>query len=1297
MAEMDRSGPDIDTTADTQAQDFNASAKAEGNSSVGLRPLTPSYDEEQHGQYVKELLAAVDTDGVYNIALAGRYGAGKSSVLKGFLQHLSKQQYQRTVVLSLATLDPSAPTETQISVDNQTEKDKPDLSFALTTTNRIQKELVKQLLYREQPARLPQSRFRRIRARSRLGSAAKGAALAAVLATVLILFDAVPTLAGTGPGSDQWQRLLSYGLAFGVGAAIFGLLHWSVWERFAVSSFSAGGAKIELSPQSISYFDQYLDEIIYFFEQTNTEVVIFEDIDRFEDHHIFQSLRDLNTLLNASERRQRSERRWPIWRRLRPVRFIYATRDSIFEGLNVSTPESHESMDHELARANRTKFFELIIPLVPFITPASSRGLLIKELDIAGHAEVSRYLLSLVAEKITDMRLLRNIANEYKLFHHRLFTQGKGAPGLTRNALFALIVFKNIYPSEFESTTRGAGKLVDLYNHAQCCVENDLRVLRNQRDRLRDDKEFASVTKRRARDAGQALKLHLSGRLPDTLTRDGVTWAPKSGEADLCHPEFWRSISRAQEPCIFLARSSNGQSFGPVTVALAHLRAVTGLTLETDSWDSPDQDQVTVELHYLEQLIEEAPTFDFEKLASHKNRKDPQKEDSDQVLSLSAWMKENLVGFELVADLVRAGYISKNFAAYLGEDDGSLPATVKTFIFQHVQTNTPFFDFAFGGCEESETGAFGAAASDAARNSAITALLDESDSFLSKPSAYSRELMDYLLEHKQHQRAQRLIDRLCSRTEEAENEFIRKYLQNGSHPDAFAELLSPHWPDIFVTLTEIFGTVSRGSEIDRLWTAALTAADPKMKYQLTDSVVDMVHDQYASMAAFYDPRTPEEATRIVAFLDHSDARIPELDKVSADGSLREQIIAESAYSITYRNLATAVGAESTGKAGEDGSEGTLCTNVSLDRVIEVPSVWNYCRNNPNWYLEALPETQNSMETPQAIVSVLTAIRDHWDSETVQQVLTKSAPESTLDEQKMDQVDPSYWAPLAASNRFIATTNTLSAYLAENGPAVDVSLAHLLNEQRTIILSENVDDTTKEKLGAAILAATDFLSAETRADLVASLQLGHPWRLETVPSSDSSLISPLLDRELLDNTKATFKHFLDGAGWHAVESAAAKCGEFVDYLDRDFVGDTVTDLLSSPNTLKDIRTFVLERLDEFITEDDARSLKLAATAAVTHQTPVPAASAERIARVLGEKDHRLLLQLLALATQETLDNTQLVRCLSHLPDPWRYFNSKVETEFDPPEDEDSKQMLDNLKKRGLAKQDGRRRPPVVEIL
>lgn len=59
------------------------------------------------------------------------------------------------------------------------------------------------------------------------------------------------------------------------------------------------GNEIEIFEESDdSYFDKYLNEVLYLFENVDADVIVFEDMDRFNANKIFERLREVNTLAN---------------------------------------------------------------------------------------------------------------------------------------------------------------------------------------------------------------------------------------------------------------------------------------------------------------------------------------------------------------------------------------------------------------------------------------------------------------------------------------------------------------------------------------------------------------------------------------------------------------------------------------------------------------------------------------------------------------------------------------------------------------------------------------------------------------------------------------------------------------------------------------------------------------------------------------------------------------------------------------------------------------------------------------
>jgi Cdc6-like AAA superfamily ATPase len=276
---------------------------------TSLKSLAPAYVEEQHKTYLDRLEAAVKDDKNLNIALSGPYGTGKSSVLDEF----QKKHKSETVRLAISTL---APAGEQTSL-----------------TNRIQKELVKQLLYGAKPTTQRNSRFSPISPVSKTQAALEGIGLVVAVWVLLKFLGHLPEVAGTGKDHSGLQRTGAWLLFGAVIAVAFAVLRVYIFNRFVISGMSAAGASVTLSKRTNTYFDEYLDEIVYFFDEEPKNIVILEDLDRFNDPHIFEALRELNTLLNSTAKRRKTGK---------PLRFVYAMRDSLFEKLGNDTNQERK-------------------------------------------------------------------------------------------------------------------------------------------------------------------------------------------------------------------------------------------------------------------------------------------------------------------------------------------------------------------------------------------------------------------------------------------------------------------------------------------------------------------------------------------------------------------------------------------------------------------------------------------------------------------------------------------------------------------------------------------------------------------------------------------------------------------------------------------------------------------------------------------------------------------------------------------------------------------------------------------
>jgi len=235
---------------------------------------------------------------------------------------------------------------------------------------------------------------------------------------------------------NNWLNLSSFAIAT--------IFLWMTLHHFYVASFglalkSVSLKNIEISPVAAnqeSILNRHLDEIIYFFQSTDYDLVVIEDLDRFEDAQIFANLREINKLVNENAGVNRT------------VRFLYALRDDMF------------------ANTDRTKFFEFIIPVIPIINSSNSIDMVLKQgkrlvidkrLDRQFLREVSRYL--------NDLRLIQNIFNEYAIYVSNLETDEENL--LNPNKLLAILIYKNVYPKDFESLHRSEGNFAQILNHQE--------------------------------------------------------------------------------------------------------------------------------------------------------------------------------------------------------------------------------------------------------------------------------------------------------------------------------------------------------------------------------------------------------------------------------------------------------------------------------------------------------------------------------------------------------------------------------------------------------------------------------------------------------------------------------------------------------------------------------------------------------------------------------------------------------------------------------------------------------------
>lgn len=381
--------------------------------------LSPNDQIENGKNYFDALNWALSkkNEKIKNIALTGTYGSGKSSILQSFQKQNTNKDFH-FLNISLATF--------------KEEKEIKDKTEGENLLRLIELSILQQLFYRERDRKLPDSRLKKIKSFTwkNLILTTFGCFLFLVSLVLFIKSDTLSYILPKVDISSNAKIFIHYLslIICALGIIFIILKSIRIFHNLKINKLAIKDAEIEISPEiNKSVLNHNLEEILYFFESTDYNVVVIEDLDRFQETEIFTKLREINLLINNSKK---------IHRR---VTFIYAIRDEMF------------------ADKDRTKFFDFIIPVIPHINTSNSNEILQKEIKrIADN--VSETLIDDISLFIDEMRLLYNIINEFQIYKQLLSNK------LSTDKLLSMIVYKNIYPCDFVKLSDYQGDLYDTIN-----------------------------------------------------------------------------------------------------------------------------------------------------------------------------------------------------------------------------------------------------------------------------------------------------------------------------------------------------------------------------------------------------------------------------------------------------------------------------------------------------------------------------------------------------------------------------------------------------------------------------------------------------------------------------------------------------------------------------------------------------------------------------------------------------------------------------------------------------------------
>lgn len=335
-----------------------------------------SYEEE-----FNQIKYALENDKAKNLAILGKFGTGKSSLISSFFKHaqinnkkISEKEY---VTVSLAdfnylkenladnieddlagnsksgkdntsdTTDKNASNaSSENRVDSSNKSNQLSGKSSYNNLEAVEKEIIRQLSYGKLSENVPISFLSKFKTRL-----SDSLVISLYLSSLLVLFlssffikDEIVHLFNYAPGSTLTKLLVLTSITVGYVFIFFKFL--SPRLRFKHLSLSSLSISVE-QRDSDNIIDAYLDEITFLFEQSKCKYVIFEDLDRGNNPEVFTHLRNLNIVLNNDIRCK--NKNVVFWKKgQRRIVFIYLLRNDL------------------LSPQDMVKFFDYTLSITPY-------------------------------------------------------------------------------------------------------------------------------------------------------------------------------------------------------------------------------------------------------------------------------------------------------------------------------------------------------------------------------------------------------------------------------------------------------------------------------------------------------------------------------------------------------------------------------------------------------------------------------------------------------------------------------------------------------------------------------------------------------------------------------------------------------------------------------------------------------------------------------------------------------------------------------------------------------------------
>ena len=453
--------------------------------------LTPEVLKENKQIYTEALDYAFSNDDIKNIAITGIYGAGKSTVWNTYVHQkglsnvitVSLGKYKNNINDDDSLKEVSATKLANSETDGIEGKlrNENQRTVDIDDDNRVERQLINQILSQIESKKIPLSKYGFKSNKSKWSICLQSLAFLSIICSILIWITRDTFISFV---NELYKNFNGISLILLCALLLFVPLFYYLYifnrgSKFKISKIAFKGAEANVNDNNIdeSVLDRDIKELVYLLRSSDSKIVVFEDLDRYNNTSIYTKLRELNFLLNHYVKISGDKK---------PVRFIYMLKDSLFFS------------------KNRTKFFDFVLPIVPIVDSKTSENELI-ELFKAVENAPDRSVLADISLYVDDMRLLKNIVNEY-IVYSKIIPLGQ--IDLDSNKLFALITLKNIFPNEFDLLQEDKGFIRTVFDRLESNKREIAQNLKKDLGKINENIKF--INSRIENDKFEAMALIIS-------------------------------------------------------------------------------------------------------------------------------------------------------------------------------------------------------------------------------------------------------------------------------------------------------------------------------------------------------------------------------------------------------------------------------------------------------------------------------------------------------------------------------------------------------------------------------------------------------------------------------------------------------------------------------------------------------------------------------------------------------------------------------------------------------------------